>query len=905
MSFETWQQLKTIFHAALELRAAERSAFLVAACSGDSELLNQVEKLIAAHDNAGSFLDSPAVLDEGVITVRDETARDSDRVGQRIGPYEILRAIGHGGMGTVFLAVRADDQYRKEVAIKLVNRGMDTDSILRRFMMERQILANLEHANIARLLEGGSTTDGLPYFVMEYVEGEPIDRYCDVRGLTTAERLELFRKVCAALQYAHQNLVVHRDIKPSNILVTAEGVPKLLDFGIAKLLSPDWDAETGERTASIQILMTPAYASPEQLRGQAITTTSDVYSLGVVLYELLSGQRPYRMSSLRPEEMAQLILTEEPERPSSIGSKRKARSKTQTAQERTDGKNPQSGARNYKSLVGDLDNIVLKALRKEPQRRYTSVQEFSDDIRRHLEGLPVSASPDTFGYRAGKFVQRHRAGVFAAAAVLVTLLTATGITTWQASVARRERDKAEHRFNQVRKLANSVLFDYHDGIEKLPGSTPIREKMVKDALEYLDNLSTESTGDPNLQAELATAYEKVGDVQGNPYGANLGNQDGALKSYQKSLTIREALFTGDSKNYKTRSDLARSYEKVGDILWAKGESTESQESYRKALAINADLSKKGNLADAASLSRLYNRIGETQEQAGDFRGGLESHQNELRASTDLVAIEPTNASYQTALLSAYVKIGDIYFQLDDYKQASEHYQQSLPILQQLVANDQTNTNLQRKLSLVLARLALAKMHTGELSESVEYNRQAIQILNQMFSADPNNAQIRYNLTDILSNLAEAYWRKGNLSAASETFRDSISRFNVLLSENPKYAQVRSHFANTYSIYAGFLLKTGNPSGALDNYERGLMTLEATTDKRESTQTLAEIYEGIADAESVLNKKSGNLSDAKMMYQKSLAVWTELQERGRLPSDYLNKPDEVKEKIVKCDVAHRN
>lgn len=244
---------------------------------------SQVEKLLSAHDEAGRFLASPALVDAGLI-LSEEVMDDTDsasRVGQRIGPYEIVREIGLGGMGTVFLAVRADDQYRKQVAIKLINLGMDTDLILRRFMMERQILANLEHPNIARLLEGGSTADGLPYFVMEYIEGQPITEYCDARQFINAERLELFRDACAALQYAHQNLVVHRDIKPSNILVTAEGVPKLLDFGIAKLLSPGWASE-GEVTASMVRLMTPEYASPELLRGLSITTASDVYSLGVI-----------------------------------------------------------------------------------------------------------------------------------------------------------------------------------------------------------------------------------------------------------------------------------------------------------------------------------------------------------------------------------------------------------------------------------------------------------------------------------------------------------------------------------------------------------------------------------------------------------------------------------------------
>src|SRR6266851_1294855 len=314
MNAETWQQLKTCFHSALELSPEERTAFLIQACDGDDELRDRVERLLASHEDAGSFLASPAIIDAGVISAVDETegGGHNDRIGQRIGPYEILREIGHGGMGTVFLAVRADDQYRKEVAVKIVNKGMDTDTILRRFVMERQILANLEHPNIARLLDGGTTLDGLPYFVMEHVEGETIIHYCDQHRLHTLERLQLFRQVCSAVQFAHQNLIVHRDIKPSNIVVTADGTPKLLDFGIAKLLHPDWSLDTNEATATMFRLMTPDYASPEQIRGLPITTASDVYSLGVVLYELLSGHRPYRLTSRNPQEVIEVILRQEP-----------------------------------------------------------------------------------------------------------------------------------------------------------------------------------------------------------------------------------------------------------------------------------------------------------------------------------------------------------------------------------------------------------------------------------------------------------------------------------------------------------------------------------------------------------------------------------------------------------------
>jgi serine/threonine protein kinase len=359
----------------------------------------------------------------------DETS--DPYAGKQIDQYKIIQEIGHGGMGTVYLANRADESFDKQVAVKLIKRGMDTNAVLKRFVMERQILANLEHPNIASLLDGGSTEDGLPYLVMEYVEGLPITRYCDSHDLDTNGRLELFQKVCAAVSYAHTNLVVHRDIKPSNILVAEDGTPKLLDFGIAKLLNPELLFDTEEATATMFRVMTPEYASPEQVRGLPVTTASDVYSLGVVLYELLTGRRPFKLESHMPEEAAKIILTEEPPKPSSVVDNEPVDQKTFDYDQRPtaddDRRTFRPRVQDLRSLRGDLDNIILKALRKEPERRYPTVQEFSEDIRRHLAGLPVTATADTVSYRMAKFVKRHRTGVLAAGIILLTLISSVDV----------------------------------------------------------------------------------------------------------------------------------------------------------------------------------------------------------------------------------------------------------------------------------------------------------------------------------------------------------------------------------------------------------------------------------------------------------------------------------------------
>jgi serine/threonine protein kinase/TolB-like protein len=396
MTPELWERLKEIFQGALEESPEEREAFLDKVCR-DPELRTEAGKLLAAHDQASTFIETSPV--SGLAAAQAEPAPES-WVGRRIGAYRLLAEIGRGGMGAVYLAEREDGEYHKQVAIKLVKEG-DSESVVRRFRQERQILADLEHPNIARLLDGGRTDGGIPYFVMEHVDGQPIDAYCESGNLSVAPRLDLFRTVCSAVGHAHAKLVVHRDLKPSNILVTTAGTPKLLDFGIAKLLNP---APWSERTVTGACLMTPAYASPEQVGGEAVTPASDIYSLGVLLYRLLAGRGPYRVTSDLPHELARAICEEDPRSPSASAS-----------------------PAIRKELSGDLDAIVLKALRKEPWRRYASVDELSEDIRRHREGRPVMARKDGLAYRARRFMGRNRAATLMAAAMVASAALSSAV----------------------------------------------------------------------------------------------------------------------------------------------------------------------------------------------------------------------------------------------------------------------------------------------------------------------------------------------------------------------------------------------------------------------------------------------------------------------------------------------
>ncbi|HEY2019333.1 MAG TPA: serine/threonine-protein kinase, partial [Bryobacteraceae bacterium] len=430
MSPEQWRKLEEIFQTAADLPAESQAAYLDQACGGDPELRREVEALLAAS--------TLKLIESAIVETADDMAEQPDRdplVGTWLGPYRIAGLLGRGGMGAVYRAVREDDQFRKEVAIKVIPRVLAEPEVVARFRSERQILANLEHSNIARLFDGG-TTDGIPYLVMEYVEGVPITEYVSARGLSIPDRLRLMESVCGAVLYAHRNLVIHRDLKPANILVTADGTVKLLDFGVAKLLDPS----AGDTALTSRLMMTPDYASPEQIQGEPVTTASDVYSLGVVLYEVLTGERPYRITSPHLHEVERVVCRTEPRRPSSVET---------------------LPARTRRRLAGDLDNIVLMALHKDVTRRYGTVEQLSEDIRRHLQGLPIRARRDTVFYRGGKFLRRHQWAVAASLLVAASLVTGTVI-------ALRQARAAQGRFDQLRGFARTVLVDLHGQLSDIP-----------------------------------------------------------------------------------------------------------------------------------------------------------------------------------------------------------------------------------------------------------------------------------------------------------------------------------------------------------------------------------------------------------------------------------------------------
>ena len=476
MTPERWQEVKRVFEEAIERDLGEREAYLQAACAGEPDLRAEVESLLAAEQDAGTRYDAPLVstlqAHEGLI------------LGRHVAAYKIVRRLGAGGMGAVYLASRDDDQFRKQVAIKMIRPELLDETTRRRFHNERQTLAALEHPNIVKLVDGGTTEDGWPYLIMDYVEGQPIDRYVKERDLPVPERLELFRTLCGAVHYAHQNLVVHRDLKPANVLVTPQGVPKLLDFGIAKLLQPSLAQAPPGLTRTNMQPMTPEYASPEQILGQPITTATDIYSLGVLLYMLLTGVHPYQAPSQSYHELEVSIVEGAPRKPSAA-----LQSVAPAA---------------ARQLRGDLDTIVLTAMRKEPERRYRSAEHLAEDVRRYLQHEPLAARPDTIWYRTQKFVEGNRWAVCASAVAAIALIS-LGVAD------RIDRLRAERRFQDLRSFSNFVIQDLDEAVAK--GPTPARQILSTKALQYLDSLAPEARGDASLKLGLIAGFLKVAGIR--------------------------------------------------------------------------------------------------------------------------------------------------------------------------------------------------------------------------------------------------------------------------------------------------------------------------------------------------------------------------------------------------------
>jgi eukaryotic-like serine/threonine-protein kinase len=744
MTPERWQRVKTLFSATLDVAPHERPAFLALESQGDEAMIDEVATLLASHEAPGEFLEAlPPNL-------RTQAFAAADHVGERIGAYRIVGMLGTGGMGDVLRGVRDDDQYRAEVAIKLMRADLRDSFAEQRFRTERQILARLDHRNIARLLDGGTTPAGLPYVVMELVHGEPIDQYCETRKLPVRERVQLFLQVCAAVSYAHQHLVVHRDLKPNNILVTTDGSVKLLDFGIAKLLEANTIvAGAGDETRTQFRAMTLDYASPEQVGGGTVTTVSDVYSLGVVLYRLLTGQSPYGKRTNDAQRMKEILSDTAPTRPSQM----------------------RAADRSARDIDADLDNILLMALRKEPQARYGSVEQFANDLRNFLGGLPVQARGNAWRYRFGKFLRRRKIEIAAAVVVVASLVVGLGVAIHEARVAEQQRVIAQRHFDSVRKLANR-LFVFHDEVAQLPGSTKAREMLVKTSLEYLDALYKESGTDRALQEELGIAYKKVADIQGSTISANVGDTAGAMRSYANAVALLEPLHESEPANGRIGTILAKTYfQQTSRTIYVSGPEA-ALPIIRKAVALSEALQSvlSDDFERMGLLGNAYSGEAEVLGLLGRMPEARDSLEKMVSACEEYARFHPKD---QRGLMSLGAAYGNSAVIGSRGLSPQDAYARSVTLLQKGMAADEAllalkPDNASYRLSLAETRLNVADLYYshGDYARAIALNRQAAAVFAQR---DPGDSRTQLNsaINDI--SLAKSLARSGGTAEAETLF----------------------------------------------------------------------------------------------------------------------------------------
>lgn len=726
MNPELWERVEAIFQEARALDEADRAAFLDRECADHPKWRSEVESLLAAGADAGTFLDTPVA--PGVVhqalddVTAAEPAEENSLAGTMLGPYRMLSPIGAGGIGTVWLAERADASYDTTVAIKVIKRGMDTDDLLNRFRTERQVLANLDHPNIARLIDGGAVPDGRPYLAMEYVDGRPIDVYCREQAMPIKDRLRLFCKVCDAVQHAHRNLVIHRDLKPGNVLISDSGEPKLLDFGIAKVLVPE-GAEARDVTATGQRLLTPRYASPEQVRGESCTTATDVYSLGVILFELLTGRDPYGVDVRTPAALESAICDTEPSRPSTA---------VTDAGAVTDGDDTRRVAR---LLRGDIDNIVLMALRKDPQRRYASVDQFAGDVRRYLSGLPVLARADTFWYRSSKFVRRNPLGVGAMALVIGVLATSVVLVARQADLADRARIHAEEQADIARRtsgflqnMLSSVNPDLAQG-----GDVTLLRQLLDDA-------------EARVTAELAdspTVAAPVHYVIGTTYHA-LGLFEEAQRHLEAAVDLRRET-DNESVLMRVESELA-----LATTLEKRGDYDRAEHLVRAALEV-----QRVEIGAAAP------EIGSTLNLLGVIVQSHDAEAGEQIFREALPLLAKGGDEFRDSHISCLQHLGTILSQTFRNEEASAHFAEAVALGRARYGPVSTQT------AMLVHNYATFLRRQSEFEESRALYEEALQIKRTLYDEPHTSLAVTLNNYATLLELVKDW------DAAEETYLEAI------------------------------------------------------------------------------------------------------------------------------------
>ena len=815
LSPEEWKRVEPLIDAALDLGPTERARYLDQACSGDPDLRAQVDRLLA-DSGALRFLEAPAaefahpLLQSPTGEPHDTEGMD----GESVGPYRLLRELGRGGMGAVYLAERADGQFEQQVALKLIKRGMDSEEIYRRFRSERQILARLAHSNVARLLDGGVSATGRPYFAMEYVDGQSIVDHCDSRRLGIRARLQLFTAVCEAVRYAHQNLVVHRDLKPSNILVTTKGHVKLLDFGIAKVLSEEASSEGTLTRVGVRAL-TPDYAAPEQVRGAAVTTSTDVYALGAVLYELLTGRRAHQFSERTPAEFERVVCDVNPELPSTAVTRPTATMGGAVPQlpavvSEARATDPQ---RLSQELRGDLDTIVLTAMQKEASRRYASVDALLDDLHRYMARLPIRARPDSLGYRTRKFLERHRVGVAASAAVAAALLVGFASTVWQARVARREAAKA----TAVKEFL-AGLFTASDPVYARGRDVSARDLLDRGRLAVDTGLSAQ----PELQAELlhvlAATYRELGlyapsdtlheraiRLATSVHGAESAEVASIANGWATTMYAAGQFDRADSlltrllaihvqRSGRDSPEAVKTLSNLASIYSAKGDFAKADTMYREAIALGSRVFGPSDPEVAADLNNLgvaLWRAGKIEPADSIVRVALEMRRklydpehpsfvitqhnlaSILQARGDLAGAEKLEREVvakrrrlypggHSDLAIALQQLEGILTAQGRYEEAESTLVEALAIKRKLLGPDHSQT------TQTVANLGVLNYRMRRLPEAAAATREALAALRRTLGAEHPMTQTTLN------NLGAILSEAGSLDEAEPILREVLA-----------------------------------------------------------------------------------------------------------------------------------
>lgn len=811
----SWHRVTELFHAALERAAGERAEFLDAECAGEGELRTEVEEMLASYLAEPDFLEQP--VGETALALLDADTLEGDQVG----PYRVLRRIGNGGMGSVYLAERDDKHFRKRVALKLVKRGMDSEEIVRRFRAERQILASLAHPNIAQLLDGGISEDGRPYFVMEHIaDAVPVTAYCNRERMHLRERLLLFRTVCSAVQYAHRNLVVHRDLKPANILVGEDGVVKLLDFGIAKLLAADATQTWHVNTRAEARLLTPEYAAPEQIRGGTITTACDVYALGVLLYELLTGCRPFRMQGRSTAEIERMLDEQEPERPSTAVGRTTAARNAGISSEQAARERGTSVERLRRELRGDLETIVLKAMAHDPTRRYGSAEQLAEDIARYLDGMPIIAQPDSLGYRVGKFVGRHSWGVSATVAAFV------GLAGFGASMARQSRRIARQarEIAHERDRAESVVTFLKD-IFRIsdPDRAQGRDVTARELLERgAARIAVELRGDPLLRAELTGVIARV--------SLNIGLFDEAERLCRESLDLYRSVLP------PRPGEVVSALLALAETLRWKGEYAEAEALLDEAMAMQLRQTGEEHLGVAIVLNE--------RGILARLRGNLEQAERFYRRALGIYERVDSNDMHSLARtinnLAMLVKGRG---RLDE---AEQLYREAMAIQERELGDEHSDvaTTINNLAALLRAR--------NDLDGAEALDRRALEIRRKVLHEHPSTAQS-------LNNLAATLHRRQRSREAELLYREALAMWRRLLDEN--HPEVANGMHN--------LAQALRAQGRYD--EAAALLREALAIRRhrlgEEHPTVAQTLIALAD----LLRECGSSSDAETLYRRALQI----------------------------------